>query len=93
MKVCSKCSKVSIQENDVGKCGGSYKNSKEKNSCTYWIHKNVDCCHTVSNINYCLNCNNLLQSNISNDNSSREMNNNHRQYHSDDDNISYNEKG
>ena len=45
---------------------------------------------TVSNVDYCPNCYNLHQSNISNDNSSREMNNNHRQYHSDDDHISYN---
>ena len=74
MKVCSKYSKVSIQENDVVKCGGWYENSKEKNSCTYWIHKNINCCQTVSNVKYCPNCYHLHQSNISNDNSSREMN-------------------
>ena len=90
MKVCSKCSKVSIQENDVVKYGGWYENSKEKNDCIYWIHKNIDCCQTVSNVNYCPNCYNLHQSNISNDNSPREMNNNLRQYKSDDDHISYN---
>ena len=90
IKECSKYSKVSIQENDVVKCVGWYENSKEKNSCTYRIHKNSDCYQTVSNVNYCPNCYILHQSNISNDNSSREMNNNLRQYHSDDDHISYN---
>ena len=68
-------------------------NSTEKNSCVYWIHKNKDCYQTESNVNYCTNCYNLLQSNCNNDNSSSEINNNNRPYNSDDDDISYsNEK-
>ena len=55
MKVCSSCCKECYNENEVVKCGGWYKNSKETNSCTYWIHKNINCCQTVSNVDYCPN--------------------------------------
>ena len=56
MKVCLKCSKECYNESGVVKCGGWYENSKETNSCTYWIHKNINCCQTVSNVDYCPNC-------------------------------------
>ena len=92
MKVCSKCSKVSHQENDVVNCGNWYENSIEKNSCIYWIHKNKDCCQTDSNVDYCPTFYKLLQSNINNDNSLSEINNNHRPYQSDDDDIYYSNK-
>ena len=42
MKVCAQCSKESYDESEVVKCGGWYENSKETNSCTYWIHKNIN---------------------------------------------------
>ena len=89
IKVCSKCSKECYNESEVVKCGGWYKNSKETNSCTFWIHKNINCCQTVSNVDYCPNCFKLEQCNISNEIIRREMDHNFRKYLSEDDSISY----
>ena len=65
------------------------KNSKETNSCTYWIHKTINCCQTVSNVNYYPNCFQLQQRNISDESIRSEMIHEFRQYLSDDGSISY----
>ena len=89
MKVCSSCCLECYDKSEVVKCGGWYENSKETNSCTYWIHKTIKCCQTVDNVNYCPNCFQLQQSNISDETTRSEMMQQFREYLSDDDSISY----